>query len=126
MYPKQPKMVITQIINVPKGTRGRLYRALGENRIHKWSHRKLQGEHDASITWILRRYDPPSPSFFFFFENRSFSPLHKAPFAPHSRGKFLFFEIDRFPPCMKAPLPPRTRVAEENFDSWKSVVSPLA
>ena len=53
MYPEQPKMVITQVINIPKGTRGRLHRALDEHRIHKWSRRKLQGEHDASITWIF-------------------------------------------------------------------------
>ena len=99
MYPKQPKMVITQIINVPKGTRGRLYRAFGEHRIHNWSYRKLQCDHDASITWILRRYDPPSPSF------------------------FLFLKIDRFPPCIKPPSHP---IAEANLFFLKSIVSLLA
>jgi len=89
-------MVITQIISVPDGTRSTLYRAFGEHRIHNWSYRKLQCDHDAYITWILQLYDPPKTL-------QRTAPLH-----PHSRGNFcfLFFENRSFTPLHKAPRPP--------------------
>ena len=124
-------MVITQIINVPRATQN------GHNSSYKYTHAhhthllkrtskspqtqltrtsNTPQTHFKRISKTLRllgfcNFMPPqSRVFFLFFENRSFFPLHKAPFAPHSRCKFNFFEIDRFPHCMKAPPPhPRSR-----------------
>ena len=146
MYPEQPKMVITQVINIPKGTRGRLHRALDEHRIHKWSRRKLQGEHDASITWI---FHTPQTLITLTSANAHQSHLKVTSNAPQAHLKrtsnasqrrfdyldfatlcppkaeffFFFLKIDCFSPCIKHSSHP---IAHANLIFLKSIVPLIA
>ena len=145
MYPEQPKIVITQVMNIPKGTRGRLHRALDEHRIHKWSRRKLQGEHDASITWI---FHTPQTLITLTSANahqshlkvtsnapqahlkrtsnasqRRFDYLDFATLYPPKAESFFFLKIDCFSPCIKHPSHP---IADANLIFLKSIVSLIA